>query len=79
MMLFSHVLLYIYIYIYIYIYFFFFFFFVKNHLLKTFDVIICTGYTIFANNLTFCLYIFRNNSKHKCLVKVKVFAICLLR
>ena len=29
----------------------FFFIFVKNHLLMTSDVIICTGYTIFANTL----------------------------
>ena len=26
------------------------------------DVIICTGYTICANTLNYCVYIFRNNS-----------------
>ena len=46
----------------------------------TFDVIICTGSTIFANTLNLCvyMYIFRNNSKSNCLIKVKVFAVRLL-
>ena len=35
----------------------------KTHLIVTFDVIICTGYIIFAHNLNLCVYIFRNNSK----------------
>ena len=48
-----------------------FFIFVKNDLLVISDVIICTGYTIFANILNLLMYIFRNNSKNKCLVKVK--------
>ena len=64
---------------FIYLFFiYFFFFFVKNHLLVIYDVMICTGYTVFANTLNLCVYIFRNNSKNKCLLKVKVFAVCLL-
>ena len=31
--------------------FLFFFYFYQNHLIVTSDVIICTGYTIFANTL----------------------------
>ena len=48
------------------------FFFCQNHLIVTSDVIICTGYTKFANTL------FRNNSKNKCIVKVKELAVSLL-
>ena len=36
--------------------FLFFFIFVKNHLLVILDVIICTGYTIFANALNLCVH-----------------------
>ena len=57
-------------------FFFFFFFFVvvffcQNNLIVTSDVIICTGYTIFANTLNLWVYIFRNNSKKKMLCKSK--------
>ena len=51
----------------------------QKHLLVTSGVIICTGYTIFANTLNLLVYIFRNNNKNKCIVKVKVLAVCLLR
>ena len=57
---------------------FIFLFLSKNHLSVTSDVIICTRYTIFANPLNLGVYIFRNNSKNKCLVKIKVLAVCLL-
>ena len=32
-------------------YFIYYYFFFQNHLIVTSDVIICTGYTIFANTL----------------------------
>ena len=50
---------------------FYVFLFLSNHLIITYDVIICTGYTKFANILNLWVYIFRNDSKNKCLVKVK--------
>ena len=57
------------------LFYFFFFYFCQNHLIVTSDVSICTGYTISANTLN--LYIFRNNSKNECLIKVKAHAVCL--
>ena len=54
------------------------FFFGQNHLIVTSDVIICTGKTLFANTLNLRVYIYRNNSKTQCLVKVKELAVCLL-
>ena len=52
MILLSHVLLFFFlfffIYSFIYLFIFLFFFFVKSHPKVTFDVIICTRYTIFA-------------------------------
>ena len=54
----------------------FIFFYCQNHLIVTSDVIICTGYTIFANTLNLWVYIFRNNSKNKFLVTVKELAVC---
>ena len=44
----------------------------------TFDVIIFTGYRIFANTLNLLAYILKSNSKNKCLIKIKVIAVCLL-
>ena len=61
-----------------YLFIFLFFLFVENHLLVTSDIIVCIGYTIFANTLNLCEYVFRNNSKNKCLVKIIVLAVCLL-
>ena len=49
---------------------FFFFLLVKNHLLVTSGVIICTDYTSFANTLNI-------QSKNKYLVKVNGLAVCL--
>ena len=43
-----------------FVYLFFLFFFCQNHLIITSDVIICTGYTIYANTLskgTCCMFI----------------------
>ena len=60
-------------------YLFYFILFVKNHLrLVTSEVIICTGYTIFEIYFEFMSVHIQNNSKNKCLVKVKVLAVCLL-
>ena len=53
-------------------------YFVKNHLLMIFGVVICTGYTIFANTLNSLKYKFRNNSQNECLVKLNVHVVCLL-
>ena len=58
--------------------FIFLFLFVENDLLVTSDVIVCIGYTISADTLNLCEYMFRNNSKNKCLVKIIVLAVCLL-
>ena len=57
--------------------YFFIFIFVKYHLLVTFDVVICTGYTIFAKTLNLWVYIFKNNSKNKCPVKVRKGICCM--
>ena len=50
----------IYLFIFLFIYFFNF---CRNHLIFPSDVIICTGYTIFANTLNLLVSIFRNSSK----------------
>ena len=73
MILFLHVLLLLFIYLFI----FFFFFLVKS---SNSDFLCDYLYMIHTICKYFDLwvYIFKNNSKNKCLVKVKELAVCLL-
>ena len=57
---------------------FFFFLFLSKSSIRDFWCYFCIGYTLFANTLNLCVYIFRNKGKNKWLVTVKVFAVCLL-
>ena len=50
----------LFIYLFIYMYLSFFFIFITIHLLVSFDVIICIGYTLFANTLNLLVNIFCN-------------------
>ena len=69
---------YFYFFVFFLLFFFFFFFcFCQKHLIVTSDVIICTGYTKFANTSEF-VTVHIQNSKNKCFVKVKELAVCLL-